>query len=181
MSVAVSKDCGRAALVPVPVPATRDIFILGSEGSAKERANEEKEGKDEAADPDEVSCGGGSCFFGGGRGGGCPSAFAQASRALCSSWCASGSNVSRVSACTRESSSDVRSLSDLISPDVKSPSALGLGGWSGCITKGGVGALSLHGLDSCGGFSVCRVCKDSRDGDIREIVPGNRADRAKAL
>ena len=62
-STAVSIDCGRDARVP----ATRDMFMLGSEGSAKERANEEKEGKLEdvaAAD----SGGGGSCF-GGGAGG----------------------------------------------------------------------------------------------------------------
>ena len=102
MSVADSKDCGRGALVvpvvpvPVPVPATRDMFMLGREGSAKERANEEKEGnvevevEPEEEVPDSPSCGReGSCFDGsiggGGRGGGWPSAFAQASRALCSS------------------------------------------------------------------------------------------------
>jgi hypothetical protein len=99
MRVAVSKDCGRAL-----VPATRDIFMLGRDGSANERANEEKEGKVEveAVEAAEVpdSCGGrgGSCF--GGVGGGWASAFAQASRALFSSYCTSGSNVSRMSVCT---------------------------------------------------------------------------------
>ncbi len=91
-SVAVSKDCGRTF-----VPPTRDTFMLGREGSAKERANEEKDGKVEVEVPD--SCDEESCF-GGGMGGGWPSAFAQASRALCSSWCANGSNVSRMSAGT---------------------------------------------------------------------------------
>jgi hypothetical protein len=83
MSVAVSNDCGRAL-----VPATRDMFILGREGSAKERANEEKEGKDEDGAEDEVvsvSRGGAFCFGGDGSGGGWPSALAQASRARCSS------------------------------------------------------------------------------------------------
>jgi hypothetical protein len=96
MSVAVSKDCGRAPLVVVPdpdppVPATRDIFMLVREGSAKERANEEKEGNVdvevevvEPDVPDSRSRGGESCFDGA-IGGGWPSAFAQASRALCSS------------------------------------------------------------------------------------------------
>jgi hypothetical protein len=89
MSVAVSRDCGRALVV---VPATRDMFMLGREGSAKERANEEKEGNVEVeVEPEpEVSDSpsrgrGGSCFGGGIGGGGWPSAFAQASRALCSS------------------------------------------------------------------------------------------------
>ena len=87
MSVAVSKDCGRVLVVPVPVPvpATRDMFMLGREGSAKERANEEKEGNvDVDVEPD-VPDSPWSCFGGGiGGGGGWPSAFAQASRALCS-------------------------------------------------------------------------------------------------
>ena len=84
MSVAVSKDCGRA-LVPVPVPTTRDM--LGREGSAKERANEEREGNVEVEleVPDSRFRGRGSSCFGGELGGGWPSAFAQASRALCSS------------------------------------------------------------------------------------------------
>jgi hypothetical protein len=56
----VSIDCGRDARVP----ATRDMFMLGSEGSAKERANEEKEGKLE----DVAAADSGSCF-GGGAGG----------------------------------------------------------------------------------------------------------------
>lgn len=62
----MSIDCGRDARVP----ATRDMFMLGSEGSAKERANEEKEGKleDVAAAAAADSGGGGSCF-GGGAGG----------------------------------------------------------------------------------------------------------------
>lgn len=63
--------------------------MLGREGSAKERANEEKEGNVEVEvepeAPDSRSCGRGSCFGGGMGGGGWPSAFAQASRALCSS------------------------------------------------------------------------------------------------
>lgn len=61
---AVSRDCGRAL-----DPATRDMFMLGKEGSAKERAKEEKEGKLEDVAPP-GSCGGGrsSCF--GGTGGG---------------------------------------------------------------------------------------------------------------
>lgn len=93
MSVAVSIDCGRAPLVvPVaaPVPVTREMFMLGREGSAKERANEEKEGNVELEVEPEVpdsrsgSRGRESCI-GGGIGGGWPSAFAQASRALCSS------------------------------------------------------------------------------------------------
>ena len=176
MSVAVSKDCGRAL-----VPATRDMFMLGSEGSANERANEENDGKDEVEVelPDSRGGGGGcSCScLGGGIGGGCPSAFDQASRALCSSWCASGSNASRMSACAWELSSDVRSSSDLIPPDSRSSSALGLGVWSGCTTNGGVGALSLHGLDSSEGVSVCRVCEDSRGGGI--VAGGQR--RAKML
>ena len=168
MSVAVSNDCGRAL-----VPATRDMFMLGSEGSANERANEENDGKAEVEVEVEVvelpdsRDGGCSCScLGGGMGGGCPSAFDQASRALCSSWCASGSNASRMSACAWELSSDVRSSSDLIPPDSRSSSALGLGVWSGCTTNGGVGALSLHGLESSEGVSVCRVCKDSRGGGI---------------
>ncbi len=40
MTVAISRD-GRRPLVP----PTRDMLMLGREGSAKERANEEKEGK----------------------------------------------------------------------------------------------------------------------------------------
>ena len=61
----MSIDCGRDDRVP----ATRDMFMLGSEGSAKERANEEKEGKleDVAAAADSRG-GGGSCFGGGGGG-----------------------------------------------------------------------------------------------------------------
>jgi hypothetical protein len=59
---AVSRDCGRTL-----DPATRDMFMLGKEGSAKERAKEEKEGKlEDVAAPD--SCGGASCL--GGTGGG---------------------------------------------------------------------------------------------------------------
>jgi hypothetical protein len=86
MSVAVSRDCGRVLVVP----ATRDMFMLGREGSAKERAKEEKEGNVEVEVEPEVPDspsrgGGGSCFGGGIDGGGWPSAFAQASRALCSS------------------------------------------------------------------------------------------------
>jgi hypothetical protein len=77
---AVSIDCGRDL-----VPATSDMFMLGREGSTKERASEENEGKDEdEAGPD--SCGGAwGSRCGGAGGGGWPSAFAQASRALCSS------------------------------------------------------------------------------------------------
>ena len=156
MRVAVSKDCGRDL-----VPATKDMFMLGRDGSAKERANDEKEGK---VDVPDGGCG--SCLGGMGGGGGCPSAFDQASRALCSSWCASGSNASRMSVSTWALSSDVRSSSDLIPPDSISSSAPGLGVWSGCVTKGGVGALSLHGLDSGGGVSVCKACKGSRDAGI---------------
>lgn len=66
-STAVSIDCGRDARVP----ATRDMFMLGSEGSAKERANEEKEGKleDVAAAAAAADSGGGGSCFGGGAGG----------------------------------------------------------------------------------------------------------------
>ena len=83
-TVAMSRDCGRPL-----VPATRDMLTLGREGRAKERASEEKEGKVEVEVEAEAewfpdSCGTGSCF-GGGTGKGCPSALAQASRALCSS------------------------------------------------------------------------------------------------
>jgi hypothetical protein len=65
------------------------MFMLAREGSAKERANEEKEGNVEVEVvepevPDSRSRGRESCFDGG-IGGGWPSAFAQASRALCSS------------------------------------------------------------------------------------------------
>jgi len=60
----VSIDCGRAARVP----ATRDMFMLGSEGSAKERAKEEKEGKLEDEAAADSRGGGGSCFGGGGGG-----------------------------------------------------------------------------------------------------------------
>ena len=62
MRTAVSKDCGRDL-----EPATRDMFMLGREGSAKERAKEEKEVKLEDAAGSDSRCGA-SCF--GGRGGG---------------------------------------------------------------------------------------------------------------
>jgi hypothetical protein len=64
MRTAVSKDCGRAL-----VPATKDMFMLGREGSAKERAKVEKEGKLEDVVGSD-SCGGGSCFAGTGGGAG---------------------------------------------------------------------------------------------------------------
>lgn len=117
--VAVSIDCGRPL-----VPATRDMLTLGREGRAKERANEEKEGK---LDGFPGTCGTGSCF--GGTGKGWPSALAQASRALCSSWCSNGSNAFRISACADGGPSV--SSSGLIPPEARSSSTSGLGVWRG--------------------------------------------------
>ena len=44
------------------------MFMLGSEGSAKERANEEKDGKLEDVPAADSRGGGRSCFGGGGGG-----------------------------------------------------------------------------------------------------------------
>jgi hypothetical protein len=54
-------------------------------------------------------------------------------------------------------------------------SSCGLGARSSFVAMGGVGALSLHGLGSCGELSECRVCKESRGGGFMMAV-GRRSE-----
>jgi hypothetical protein len=60
-------------------------------------------------------------------------------------------------------------------------SACGLGVWSSFVAMGGVGALSSHGLGSCGEFSGGRVCKESRGGGFMMTVSRRREQRTSNL